>query len=144
MAEQFDERDQAFINDSIRSTHVPYGENVILLRQTGVLSSGDPAQGIQSQYQYAKLTVKAIISGLSQQDILSSGGIYQVGDIRVSLTQQLNYIDTIQQIGGQSQGDQLVYQGHKYRIVGKVADDVLIGQDKVFQYVFRKVGNANV
>jgi hypothetical protein len=140
--EQFDEKDSAFINDAIDSVNVPYGETVILKRYTGVLDPGDPAQGIQATYQYTELPVQAIIQSVSQQDVLYSGGIYQIGDIRVSLAYRLNIIDTISQIGGTSQGDRIIYLGHEYRTVGKIDYETLIGRNKVYSYVFRKIGNG--
>jgi hypothetical protein len=139
---QFDERDNAFIRDAINSVDGPYGEKVIIKKYTGVLDPGDPANGIQAQYQYVKIPTKVIVDAVTQRDILYSGGIYQVGDLRVTSPIKLNYIDTINQTGGPSQGDTLIYRGHEYRIVGKVDPETLVGNDALYIYVFRKIGNA--
>jgi len=140
--EQFSDKDNWFIYDAINSTNVPYGEQIILKRYTGVSDPGDPAQGIQAQYQYTKIPVKAIIMAVSAQDVTYSGGVYQIGDIRVTLSLQLNFIDTTTQMGGESQGDRIIYLNHEYRIVGKPDYEPLIDRQKMFVYVFRKIGNA--
>jgi hypothetical protein len=141
--EQWDERDNAFIKDSIEGTNIPYQEPVMLKKFIGITDPGDPANGIQAQLGYKLTPLKsAIVNSVTQQDVLYSGGLYQIGDIRISLIEELNYIDTIQQIGGQSVGDRISYRKHDYRIVGKIDHETLIGNDRLHVYVFRKVGNT--
>lgn len=141
--EQWDERDNAFIKDSIEGTNIPYQEPVMLKKFIGITDPGDPVNGIQAQLGYKLTPLKsAIVSSITQQDVLYSGGLYQLGDIRISLVDQLNYIDVIQQVGGQSVGDRISYRGHDYRIVGNVQRNTLIGNDRLYSYVFRKIGNT--
>ena len=142
MGEQFDERDRSFIDDCTRDVNVPYGERVVIKRFMGIGDPGDPAVGIQPVYAYQFLPVKAVIDSISSRDILYSGGIYLVGDIRITLTQKLNFIDTVVQTGGTTQGDRVIYREHEYRIVGRLDPETLIDRDKVFAYILRKVGNA--
>ena len=140
--EQFKDKDRAFIEACLRSTDVPYGELVIIKRFTGFASAGDSARGIQPVPSYTKVTSKAIVDNITPQDILYGGGLYQTGDITISLRENLNYIDTINQSGGQSHGDRIIYEGHEYRIVGKKDTHTLIGREKLVTYVMRKIGNA--
>lgn len=140
--EQWSDKDNAFIKDSMRDTNVPYGETIIVKRFDGFDSPGDPARGIQPVLKFVKVPVKAVITNISQQDIMYSGGLYQTGDIKLDTTEQLNYIDTIQQTGGTSQGDRVVWEGHEYRVVGKFDSHNFIGNIRLYSYVLRKVGNA--
>jgi hypothetical protein len=140
--EQFSEKDQAFVNDCIRDVNVPYGEKVYLKQYTGVADAGDPLNGVQAKYAYKITPVKAVIDSVTASDVLYSGGIYQIGDLRISLTQKLNFVDSAVQTGGTSQGDRIRYREHEYRIVGRLDPETLIARDKAFIYVLRKVGNA--
>jgi hypothetical protein len=140
--EQWGEQDQSFINDAMRDVNVPYGERVYLKQYTGIAIPGDPLNGIQAVYSYKITPVQAVVDSVSATDVLYSGGIYQIGDLRVTLTQKLNFVDSTIQTGGISQGDRLQYREHDYRIVGRMNPETLILQDKVFVYVFRKVGNV--
>lgn len=139
--EQFNDCDKSFIRDAMKSVNVPYGEAVVIKRYTGVSSPGDPARGIQPKLQYTLIPTRAIVDSVAQQDVQYSAGIYQIGDLKVSLKEQLNVVDVIPQTGGQSQGDRLLYKGHEYRTVGKFDVGTLMGNEQVFVYVFRKVGN---
>lgn len=140
--EQWGEQDRAFIDDAMRDVNVPYGERVYLKQYQGIADPGDPINGIQAKPLYKITPVQAIIDSVSATDVLYSGGIYQIGDLRVTLTQKLNFTDATVQTGGTSQGDRMQYREHDYRIVGRLDPETLIAQDKVFIYVFRKVGNA--
>ena len=139
--EQFSEKDNQFIKDAIDSVDKPYGDNIIIKKFTGIADPGDPARGIQRRFAFKRIKTTAIITGVSQRDITNSGGIYQLGDLNVSLKQKLNYIDTIQQTGGLSQGDRIIYEGHEYRIVGKVDTEPLIGKNRANVYIIRKIGD---
>lgn len=140
--EQFSDKDRQFVDDALASTNVPYGEPIIIKKFTGIVDPGDPARGIQPRLGFSKKPATAVVNSVSQQDVLYSGGLYQLGDISVTLTQKLNIIDTTNQIGGQSQGDRIIYEKHEYRIVGKSHTHSTIGKEVLFGYVFRKVGNA--
>jgi len=139
--EQFSEKDKAFIEDALKGVNVPYAEPIVIKRFTGINDPGDPAAGIQPKLGFTLTATKGIINSIQHQDILNSGGIYQVGDITVELTQRLNYIDVIPQQGGTSQGDRIIYEGHEYRIVGKVDTHTLVGKQQLFSYTFRKIGD---
>lgn len=140
--EQFSEQDFAFINDAMRDVDVPYGEKVYLKQYLGVANPGDPMNGVQATYSYKVTPVPAIIESVSATDALYSGGIYMVGDLRITLRQKLNFIDTTVQTGGLSQGDKLQYREHDYRIVGRFNPETVIGKDEVYIYIMRKIGNA--
>jgi len=142
MGEQFSEKDRAFIDDASKDANIPYGEKVYIKQYIGVANAGDPAKGIQAQYQYKLTPVRAIIEGISPQDVQYSGGLYLIGDIRATLTQKLNFVDTVSQVGGFTEGDKLIYREHEYRIVGRVDPETMIDRDKVHRYVFRKIGNV--
>ena len=140
--EQFDEKDQAFIREALDSVNVPYGEAIILKKYTGISDPGDPARGIQPKLGFINVQSRGIIDSVSQQDIMHSGGLYQTGDIKVTLKERLNIIDTIDQLGGKSEGDRLIYEGHEYRVVGKFDSHVFIGSARLYSYAMRKIGNA--
>lgn len=140
--EQFDEKDRAFIKESLDSVNVPYGESVILKKYTGISDPGDPARGIQPKLGFINTQTRAIIDSVSQRDVMYSGGLYQTGDIKVTLKERLNIIDTIDQPGGKSQGDRLIYEGHEYRVIGKFDSHVLIDSNRLFSYAMRKIGDA--
>ena len=140
--EQFDERDNAFIDDALQSANTPYGESILIKRFTGIADPGDPARGIQPRLGFTLTPAKAVVSSVAQQDVLYSGGLYQLGDIKINLKQKLNFVDTINQIGGRSEGDRIEYEGHEYRIVGKSHTHTLVNNERLFGYVFRKIGDA--
>ena len=140
--EQFSDKDRNFVDDALASTNVPYGEPIIIKKFTGIADPGDPARGILPRLGFSRKPVKAVVDSVSQQDVLYSGGLYQLGDISITLKEKLNIMDTTQQIGGQSQGDRIIYEKHEYRIVGKQDTHSVLGKEVLFSYVFRKVGNS--
>ena len=140
--EQFSEKDRSFIEDAIESTNVPYGENIIIKRFDGFVNTGNPAGGVQPVLKFKRIPATAIIAPIVQQDVVYSGGVYQIGDIKITLKEQLNFMDTTTQTGGKSEGDRVIYRGHEYRIVGKSDDNILVGTSKIFIYTLRKIGNA--
>jgi len=140
--EQFSDKDKALVEDFLKSADTPYGEPIIIKKFVGFASQGDPARGIQPKLQFNQIRTKAIVDTVTQNDVMNSGGLYQIGDIKVTLKEKLNIIDTTNQIGGQSQGDQIIYEGHQYRILGKSHTHALVGKEQLFGYVFRKVGNS--
>lgn len=140
--EQWSDQDKAFIHDAMRDVDVPYGEKVYLKQYTGISDPGDPINGIQAKHSYKITPVQAVVESVSATDVLYSGGIYLMGDLRITLVQKLNFVDSTVQTGGVSQGDRIQYREHDYRIVGRMNPETIIAQDKVFIYVLRKVGNA--
>ena len=139
--EQFDEKDRNFINDAINDVNFPYGEKVVIKRFLGISNPGDPASGIQPVFSFRLISYRAVVDSVPASDVLYSGGIYQIGDLRITLTQKLNFIDTVSQTGGTTVGDRVIYREHEYRIVGRLDPETLIDRDKVFIYVLRKIGN---
>jgi hypothetical protein len=139
--EQWSERDRAFIDDAMRDVNVPYGERIMIKRWSSIADPGDPINGRQAKQAYIFVPVKAVITSLSQSDIVYSGGIYQPGDMHITLTQKLNFVDSAVQTGGTSQGDHIIYREHEYRIVGRFDPETVIDRDKVYIYAMRKVGN---
>lgn len=140
--EQFSDKDNAFINDCVRDVNVPYGEKVYLKRCTGIASPGDPIGGTQPVYAYSITPVQVIINVVTPSDVSYSGGIFLLGDLRITMTQQLNFEDTAPQVGGTSEGDRIIWKNHEYRIVGRWDCEPLVQQDRLYSYVFRKVGNS--
>lgn len=140
--EQFSDKDNAFINDCVRDVNVPYGEKVYLKQYTGIANPGDPLTGVQATSAYKITPVQVIINTVTPQDVTYSGGIFLLGDLRITMTQQLNFEDSTVQTGGTSEGDRLIWRSHEYRIVGRWDCEPLVQQDRLYTYVFRKVGNA--
>lgn len=137
--EQFGEQDRAFINDCVKSTNQPYGEDIVIKRYSGIVDAGDPARGIQPKLGFTRIPVKAIVSNITQRDILYSGGIYQYGDITLNIEAELKFIDNKV---NPDQNDRIEYRGHDYRIVGRIDPETLVNRDKLFVYVLRKIGNV--
>lgn len=140
--EQWSDQDKSFIDDAMRDVNVPYGERVYLKQYTGISDPGDPMNGIQAKHSYKITPVQAVVDSVSATDVLYSGGIYLMGDLHITLTQKLNFLDSSVQTGGVSQGDRIQYREHDYRIVGRMNPETIIAQDKVYIYVLRKVGNS--
>jgi len=135
MADLVRDGDGAFIRDLLLDSVRVANEFVLLKIHTGEIA-GNPAHGIARTFTYLVKKSKVVISGLSPQDIMYSGGIYQVGDMQLQLFEELKQEDQ-----GQP-GDRLIYRGHEYRIVGKVQTNTIAESDHVFSYAVRKVGKV--
>ena len=94
----------------------------------------DPTKGIAKTFVYTQEVSTAIISSISQTDIVYSGGIYQLGDIKVQLRRQLKEIDD----KTQSPGDRILWRNDEYRPVGKTATNYIAGY-VLYDYVFRRI-----
>jgi hypothetical protein len=109
------------------------GDSVLIKRISGV-SAGDPTQGIGVTYSYATTPSRAIIENVQQEDIMNSGGLYQVGDLSIQLTEKLSEIVSTTGTGG----DRVIWRESEYRVVGKRAPAVLVGDTYFYSYVVRK------
>lgn len=108
-------------------------EPIVIKIYTG-LSEGDPTKGIAKVATYTSEPCTALISGIGQSDIIMSGGIYQLGDIRVQLRKEIKVIDD----ATQCPGDRIVWRGHEYRPVGRIATTYMAGY-VLWDYNFRRV-----
>jgi len=109
-------------------------EEPILLKLYQSTTDGDPTKGIAKTFVYNQLTSTAVITAIEQKDIVYSGGIYQLGDIKVQLRILLKEIDD----KTQSPGDRIIWRGHEYRIVGKIETHYL-GNYVLYDYIFRRI-----
>ncbi len=125
---------KAIVKCSSEEARLTYGEIVLIKRIAGS-SPGDPAQGISPTYTFTTTKSRAIVSTLGQNDIMQSGGIYQLGDITLELNENLEEItDKTRRIG-----DRLIWEGNEYRIVGKKDHAHISDRENFFIYVMRKV-----
>gem|GEM_PF-5422708 len=110
------------------------GEPVIL-KLVASSSPGDPAKGEGRTYTFTMKPTRAVIDSVEQNDILYSGGIYQIGDIKVQMKEKLReVVDTVGHIG-----DRIIWQHSEYRVFGKPQPETLNGQTFLWRYTFRKV-----
>ena len=109
-------------------------EEPVILKIYQSTTAGDPTKGIAKTFVYTQEKTTAIVSGIQQNDIVYSGGIYQMGDIKVQLRRLLKEIDD----KTQSPGDRIIWRNDEYRPVGKVSTNYLGGY-VIYDYVFRRV-----
>jgi len=129
----FKKTDKGIIKEYLKEGNVPAGEPVIVkIYRTTI--EGDVKRGVAKTFDYNLVKDFAVISSIEQQDIVFSGGIYQLGDIKVQMTRELQPINE----QTQSPGDRLVWRGNEYRQVGKI-DTSYLESYILFNYVFRKV-----
>jgi hypothetical protein len=127
--------DKAYIQKLINDGQ-PIGEYVLIRRVTGK-TVGNAAIGEQSTLIYKTKKTNAIIERMSPDEINSSAGIYQYGDLRIELLEELKFTD--EQSG--DIGDRVIYQKQTYRIVGRTQNQSIEHRAMYFAYVVRKVGN---
>jgi hypothetical protein len=135
MADPIRDHDTAFIHEALSESVGSVSEPVLLKIQIGE-NPGNPAHGIARTFVYLIKRSKAVISHVDAQDIMYSGGIYQVGDIQVQLSEELKPDDQ-----GRP-GDRMIWRGSEYRIVGRVWPYTMAGLTHVFVYVFRRIGKV--
>lgn len=125
---------KGIIKGSSDEARLIYGD-VVLIKRLDSTSPGNPAQGISPTYTFITRKSRAVVSSMAQQDILNSGGLYQVGDIQVSLNENL------EEVSDQTRGigDRLIWRGNEYRIVGKIRNQNVNDRDAIYQYAMRKV-----
>ena len=109
-------------------------EEPIVLKLYQSTTAGDPTKGIAKTFVYTQEKTTALISAIEQADIVYSGDIYQIGDIKVQLRRLLKEIDD----KTQSPGDRVIWRDDEYRPVGKIATSYLAGY-VLFDYVMRRI-----
>lgn len=125
---------KAIIRDASDEARLVYGEIVLIKRITGG-SPGNPSQGISPTFSFTTTKSRAVIITLGQNDIMQSGGIYQLGDISVDLNEELEEVtDRTRGVG-----DRMLWRGNEYRIAGKKKNLLVSDRDHIFTYVMRKV-----
>lgn len=125
---------KAIIKCSSDEARLVYGDEVLIKRISGS-TAGSPAQGISPTYTFITTKSRVIITTLGQNDIMKSGGIYQLGDITIDLDEELREItDRTGNIG-----DRIIWRGNNYRIVGKKQNQRISDRNHLFTYVMRKV-----
>lgn len=125
---------KAIIRCASDEARLVYGEVVLIKRISGS-SPGDPIQGVSPTYTFTTTKSRAVITTLGQNDIMRSGGIYQVGDITIDLNEELEEVtDKTRGIG-----DRMIWRDNEYRIVGKKQNRNISDRDHLFTYVMRKV-----
>jgi len=135
MGQLISDNDNAFICEALAEGAGVADESVLLKFQIGEVLN-DPAHGIARTFTYIVKQSRIIVESVSPQDVMYSGGIYQVGDIQVQLTEELASEEE------EKPGDRVIWRGNEYRVVGKVHPMVLVGADQFFSYTLRKVGRA--
>jgi len=126
--------DKAQIRDMVQEGRLEVGEAVIVKRLTSV-NPGDPTKGIGPTYSFQLTPSRAVIQAVDQNDLMYAGGLYQVGDIKCQLNEELREVSD----KSGSIGDRLIWRGSEYRLVGKKHPAVLGSRTLFFEYVMRKV-----
>lgn len=128
--------DTAFAQQNQRDGQ-PVGFEPVLVRRVSGTNPGNPAQGIQPTLIYKTKKTRAVVNRLTPDEIVSSSGIYQYGDLKMELLEELKFAD--ERTG--DTGDRIVYQHQTYRVVGRTQNQAIAGRNVFFLYVVRKVGN---
>jgi len=119
---------------AIKQAFIDAGQGILIKRVSGS-NPGDPTKGISPTYTFDTQSSRAIIKSVQQNDIMYSGGLYQVGDIQVDLAEELREVsDRVGNIG-----DRVIWRNSEYRMVGKIHPTVINGTPILFSYVMRKV-----
>ena len=127
--------DKAYIQKLMKDAQ-PMGDYVLIRRVSG-RTAGNAAQGVQPTLIYKTKKTDAVIDRLSPEEIAASAGLYQYGDMRIELIEELKFTD--EQSG--DVGDRVIYQKQTYRIVGRTQNRNIEHKDVYFSYIIRKVGN---
>ena len=126
--------DRAQVKSMNQEGRLEIGE-AVMLKTVSASDPGDPARGIGRTYSFNLVPTRAIIEEVEQTDIMNSGGVYQVGDIKVQLNETLReVVDTVGNIG-----DRMVWRKSEYRILGKRQPQTLTGHTFFYSYAMRKV-----
>ena len=128
--------DKAYIQQNQKDAQFSSGETVLIRKVSG-RTAGNPIEGVQPTLIYKTKKSKASIVRLSPDEVVSSAGIYQYGDLRIQLMEELKFTD--EQDG--SIGDRIIYQKQTYRIVGRTQNQAIEDRSMFFTYTIRKVGN---
>lgn len=111
------------------------GESIFIRKVSG-LTGGSPLEGIQPSLVYTTKKSKAVIQRLTPEEVTASAGLYQYGDLRVELLEELKFSDD----QTRDIGDRIIYQKQSYRIVGRTQNRNIENLNVYFAYVMRKVG----
>lgn len=129
----YENYDKSIIREYLKDGVQPAGESVTIKNYAG-LTAGDPTKGV-AKTEVWNLTLEfAVITGITQNDVMWSGGLYQLGDIRVQMTRQLTPTDD----KAGTVGDRVVWRGHEYRIVGNISTNYLESYI-LYDYLCRRV-----
>ena len=110
----------------------------ILVRYVSGRTQGNAKQGTQPTLIYKTKKTKGIINRLTPEEVVSSAGIYQHGDLKIELLEELKFAnDSTGDIG-----ERIIYQATTYRIVGRTQNQAIENKSMFFSYIVRKVGNA--
>jgi len=126
--------DKAYIQKLMKDAQ-PTGEYVLIRRVSG-LTDGNPIEGEQPTLTYKTKKTTAIIMRLTPEEVTVSAGLYQHGDLRVELLEELKFTDD----QTRDIGDRIIYQKQTYRIVGRTQNRNIENKDVYFAYIVRKVG----
>ena len=126
--------DKSLFRDASNAARDHLGVQILIKRLTGSIP-GNPSQGISPTYSFVTRKSRATITAIGQSDILKSGGLYQTGDITISINERL------EEISDQTRGigDHIIWEGNEYRVVGKFKTNTVTDQSPFFSYVMRKV-----
>jgi hypothetical protein len=125
--------DKGIIREYLKNG-IPFAGEPLVIKQYLYTEEGDPTQGIAKTFAWSNINDFGVITGIEQNDVLYSGGIYQLGDIKVQLMRELKPIDD----ATQHPGDRIVWRGHEYKIVGRISTNYLEGY-VLYDYVFRRI-----
>lgn len=107
----------------------------VTIKYVASATAGNPQQGIGNTYTFTYKSTKAVIEGLTQNDVLFVGGIYQIGDIKVQMKEVLR--EVVYTVG--NIGDRLIWNGTEYRVLGKRLPETLQGITYLNFYTMRPV-----
>ena len=104
----------------MKDSTFPAGESILVKNYVST-TAGDPTKGIAKEFVWNITKEFAVVTGINQNDVVLSGGIYQLGDIRVQMTRKLTPMDD----NAGTVGDRVVWRGHEYRQVGNISTNYL-------------------
>lgn len=129
----FKKTDKGIIKEYLKERHAVAEQPIVLKIYTGT-TAGDPTTGVAKTFTYNTVKAFAVITAIQQQDVVYSGGIYMLGDIKVQMLRELAPLDDTTQ----SPGDRIVWRGNEYRQVGKISVNYMESY-VTYDYVFRRV-----
>lgn len=129
----YEKEDKGIIREYMKDSTWPAGESIIVKNYVST-TAGDPTKGIAKEFIWRLTKEFAVITSITQNDIVWSGGIYQLGDIRVQMTRKLTPIDD----KAGTVGDRVEWRGHEYRQVGNISTNYLESYI-LYDYSFRRV-----
>lgn len=129
----YENYDKGIIKEYLRDGVQPAGES-ILVKFYQSTTQGDPTKGVAKTFVWMVKKEFAVVTSIAQNDVVMSGGIYQLGDIKVQLTLKLTPMDD----KAGTVGDRIEWRGHEYRQVGNISTNYLESYI-LYDYVFRRV-----